>query len=565
MNLFYSLIGPTVLPAFCVETSAYNIIKFWFSLSDTINTPGMSQHPGNHSSCNEDDGLDYQNADANAKMVVEKKIINIIDQYQLGGVHNITHHHSFQHSSGLVPSTCEVCCQYILPFIGSPLYCLRCNHTVHQKCLPTLQIQATAVAAASGGHSPIYSCPNFHAHILPGAGLQNQTKYSHGYGKKSTVASVISMGSPASSSSASVIPGQQSAESLAGTRQHVIESANKIVSHLKHIPAVGTRYCLWRYVSKQLVDHASDSALSAIIKYNDFEIDDLEEIIQRPSEVKERDSVGECEDVQDSPETLKHKQDVERLRIHQLLILRRNHMRELVSRHLRTLFGLNVGEPAISSHHVLFLVFHTCHELFRSLSFPTIADTLVHGRECIDTVISAVLTLCDEETVLSNEELVSCIMEAVEYEMLSYQGSTMYDKLMMSIFAITQRFSPLALPLQQASKDESSAEEEILLDRVATICQDIPVQLSPKRKVAILVQAMREIALSGKVDTDQLILQLAKVIAKHSQDHLVNWMAECIFLSSAFISPQIVDLNGAEGYAIITLQQCLQYLLTPSP
>jgi hypothetical protein len=160
-------------------------------------------------------------------------------------------------------------------------------------------------------------------------------------------------------------------------------------------------------------------------------------------------------------------------------------------------------------------------------------------------------------------------METVEYELLKYQGSAMFDKIFMPIFAISQRFSPLSVTSSCVSSassplnEESNQTKERMLERVDIICQKISLEMTPKGKIVVIIEAMREIALSGNVDTDELILLLSQVIARQSQHHIVNWMAECIFLSSSFVSPQIVDMNGADGYAITTLQQCVQYLLSP--
>jgi hypothetical protein len=62
-------------------------------------------------------------------------------------------------------------------------------------------------------------------------------------------------------------------------------------------------------------------------------------------------------------------------------------------------------------------------------------------------------------------------------------------------------------------------------------------------------------------DTDELLEKLTWIIHYQQQNHIIDWIAECIYLSSPILIKDYLAY-GIESYALITLQQSIQLLLT---
>jgi hypothetical protein len=61
------------------------------------------------------------------------------------------------------------------------------------------------------------------------------------------------------------------------------------------------------------------------------------------------------------------------------------------------------------------------------------------------------------------------------------------------------------------------------------------------------------------IDTDQLIQVFILVISRQIHDKVVDWAAECCYMTSVLLRDQD-HLIGAEGYALTTIQQCIDYI-----
>jgi hypothetical protein len=62
-------------------------------------------------------------------------------------------------------------------------------------------------------------------------------------------------------------------------------------------------------------------------------------------------------------------------------------------------------------------------------------------------------------------------------------------------------------------------------------------------------------------DTDELLEKLTLIIHYQQQNHIIDWIAECIYLSSPILCKDYLAY-GIESYALVTLQQSIQLLLT---
>lgn len=231
-------------------------------------------------------------------------------------------------------------------------------------------------------------------------------------------------------------------------------------------------------------------------------------------------------------------------------------------------------------------------ELYLALPFTENKDFLLHAREALDNISCSVLSVLPEG-VDSNPDQLKAIVNFVDYMVLKSEDGNMYRKVYSAATRMGQSADrSLVKSLYDADKelglntDECTNTEESQVERSLW---KVPSQVTALNKLKFIVRALKHVSLSvAKGDTqtitescnehkegvsdhessssfqvstmgaDVLMERFTAIIARQTLKYVLNWHAEVVYIEAMCREQEW--LLGAEGYALVTLEQSLRVL-----
>lgn len=237
--------------------------------------------------------------------------------------------------------------------------------------------------------------------------------------------------------------------------------------------------------------------------------------------------------------------------------------------------------------------------VFLSLKFPSINDMILHLKECIEVIRNSFFYSTNNslyEKIFTNnsthffDNLYKKIYLVIERFVLNYESNIIYDKLYMQIKSFQSLFKKkenIKLENEYSNKrDISLVFSPPKIKFLDSISLSIKNSCSPYEKLNGFIKLMQGLSLdviespndlnqsendmnidenqfqisesnSIVYETDELLELLTSLLSNQIDEGLIDWLTECLFLSSDFLSPLSIDFLGSHGYALVTLQQCL--------
>lgn len=238
-----------------------------------------------------------------------------------------------------------------------------------------------------------------------------------------------------------------------------------------------------------------------------------------------------------------------------------------------------------------------CLYVYLGLPWPDVAQTpdspsgivsmLSHCRECIDTVLDAVLlslsySSSSDADILSDTTLIESLVVAVEEFMLGQMGGgALYEKIYAPLCLVAN-----SLQMNVVSASDTGRITDQQWDDANRIARELEKSFTIRSKLRALVKLLQLLSAAPEhtldstlassnspevqahapqeeaaMDSDTL-LELLTITLQHQQQHgICNWIAQYLLLSSPLLVNHDSLSIGVEGYALVTLQQAVETLL----
>jgi hypothetical protein len=226
--------------------------------------------------------------------------------------------------------------------------------------------------------------------------------------------------------------------------------------------------------------------------------------------------------------------------------------------------------------------------IYVEITFPLDKDYLLHAREVLSNIACAVFAILPE-SVCADTEKFQAVVTTVDWAILKRNDGSMYERVWSAAQRLGSRMDTalVARLLQQQDVYNSKEMENIphYTDIEQKLCR-MPCEYASMDKLKRIVQALKFVASSAStvasaenadgsemtpstdeadlmtaiqdmnVDADSLMQRFCDVVAHHTLKYEIYWHAECIYVE--FMCRDDQWLLGAEGYALVTLQQALR-------
>eukprot|EP00981_Chlorochromonas_danica_P003932 scaffold743_cov177-Ochromonas_danica.AAC.20 len=110
---------------------------------------------------------------------------------------------------------------------------------------------------------------------------------------------------------------------------------------------------------------------------------------------------------------------------------------------------------------------------------------------------------------------------------------------------------------EEEEDDDASEEEEDEEDPVEKKAKE-DSDLEEQEGMVMVARQQSEVS---PPDTDQLLHLFAYILAVQQRERVIDWFAECRFMGSELVNGDLHLMSGAQGYALVTLQQALSSIL----
>lgn len=251
-------------------------------------------------------------------------------------------------------------------------------------------------------------------------------------------------------------------------------------------------------------------------------------------------------------------------------------------------------------------VFRELRDMYMYMNFLSDSDFLVHAREALDNISCSVISVLPQSVGDDNDSL-KLVVTVVDWRVLRHNDGKMYDKVFGAAKRIGTRMdNALLARLYQQQEMEQQGNEP---GSSSIVCSSIPSftcvvdmpnynaihdrlgkipgEYAVMDKLERLVETLKLIASSAPVDqsvdaaktetehkqselsleetmqnydidADMLMQKFCQVLSHETLKYEFYWNAESIFVD--YMCREYNWLLGAEGYALVTLQQALRAL-----
>lgn len=428
---------------------------------------------------------------------MDQELYDVILKVPSNGIHSPWNLHAFRAQTVILPTTCIMCDEFIYP-LGQGACCVRCHCYVHRSCTRKDSVICDHFLLGPGKGS---SSTNWGVnHSL----VENKVTSSSRSRKHSNNTREVIQIAPA-----------------------VISSGPKLLEKMKisidgsNIPTPGSEQCVWRRVLREL---ATDFKISRIASL--------------PS----------------------HRHSLQKITT--AMLQDPNSFPGRVSTELRNIYV--------------------------EIVFPLDKDYLLHAREVLSNIACAVFAILPE-SVCADPEKFQAVVTIVDWAILKRNDGSMYERVWGAAQRLGSRMDLALVSRLLQQKDMYSSKEMESIPYYADIEKKLcrmPCEYATMDKLKRIVQALKFVASSASadsngdnslvaaapdgetdlmtaiqdmnVDADSLMQRFCDVVAYHTLKYEIYWHAECIYVE--FMCRDDQWLLGAEGYALVTLQQALRSL-----
>lgn len=219
---------------------------------------------------------------------------------------------------------------------------------------------------------------------------------------------------------------------------------------------------------------------------------------------------------------------------------------------------LDVGQILSNNDTFPGTVTAVCSKIILSLNFSSLEEMFMHARACIETIsLSFYIGRTEDAIDIDNFTQLSC---SVENFLMAYNGRAIYDKMFQQITKVSK-----VMRLLKSLSPPFNSFDTVDMIYMNELGAELVRSTSPQCKMMSLVRILQYLSSNSHgntVETDELLSIFASIISYQNSSEIVDWYAECLYLTSSFVqSSPSHELNGIEEYSIVTLQQCMQILL----
>lgn len=134
-------------------------------------------------------------------------------------------------------------------------------------------------------------------------------------------------------------------------------------------------------------------------------------------------------------------------------------------------------------------VARVCAYVFVGLVFPSVDDMLIHARECIDTVLFALLSICRDH-VTQDQRIMAVLTSSIDRFMLTLYEDVMYIKIMSDIKRSTQ----VNLPESNPERIKSTHFPENWRAKCVVLSTRIALARAPADKLFHLIKILQYVS-----------------------------------------------------------------------